>query len=264
LSELGDRLVWIFGAARAGGAHLLASLSRPDLVEINDVGLAAHLAPAGWIPKGSEYFEGNRNADDHNYFFAERYLPQLGPEVGEFLARQLGRQAREIAGDRAESARWTLVNEPGGQAADSILRLLPSSRMLLLLRDGRDVVAEAAQAAGDLAPGPRRAYLQRQATQWVQQVDALNRTLRAAPEPQRRLVRYEDLVADPSGTVRSIHEWLGLTAAGDDRDLPSSGSGPPAVRLATPGGWRTVLDQEEQELLGRVMGDKLDEVGYGG
>jgi hypothetical protein len=263
LNEPGDRFVWIFGAARAGGAHLLAHLRRPELVEINDVGLAAHLVPAGWIPRESEYFQGNRNADDHNYFFAERYLPQLGPEVGEFLARQLRRQAREIAGERAESATWILVNEPGGQAADSILRLLPGTRMLLLVRDGRDVVAEAAQAAGDLAAAPRRAYLERQATQWVQQVDALSRALEAAPEPQRRLVRYEDLVADSTGTVRSIHAWLGLTAEAG-RDRPGSGSGQPAIRLATPGAWRTVLDSEEHELLGRVMGDKLDEVGYGG
>ena len=252
LNELSERLVWILGPARGGGGRLLRALAHPDIVEINDLGLSPHLAPIVWIPDG-EYFSHNRNAEDPSYFFAEQYLPELGPELAELVTRQLSRQVRELGEARA---RWVVVNEPEAHAADSILRLLPRSRTILLLRDGREVVAESVRHAADRPPARRSALLQRLATQWVQRTAALQRALAATDEGRRLLVRYEDFAADPSGVRRAVWAWLGIAPAADDAALFD-----PAE--ASTADWSRELEEAEREPLLRIMGEKLREVGYG-
>jgi hypothetical protein len=250
--ELEDRLVWIFGPARGGGARLLRALKRPDIVAVNDLGLGTHLAPVAWIPDG-EYFAHNRNAEHQYYFFAERYMSELAPELAELVLRQLSRQVRALGGG---GARWVMVNEPEGHVADSILRLLPRSRTILVLRDGRQVIAEGARHAADRPPAKRSALLQRLATQWVQRTAALQRTLAAADEAQRLLVRYEDFAADPNNVCRAVWAWLGIEPVADD----GASSGPAEASIPD---WSGQLDEGAGEPLLRIMGAKLREVGYG-
>ena len=250
-NELEERLVWILGPARGGGGRLLRALAHPDIVEVNDLGLSPHLAPIVWIPEG-EYFAHNRNADDPYYFFAEQYMPELGPELAELIRRQLSRQVREIGAARA---RWMVVNEPEAHATDSILRLLPRSRTILLLRDGRQVVAEGARHVAGRPPAQRSALLQRFANQWVQRTAALQRALELADEAQRLLVRYEDFAADPSGVRRAVWAWLGIEPVADD--------GAPSGPEAPTADWSGELDEGEWELVLKIIGEKLREVGYG-
>ena len=78
-----------------------------------------------------------------------------------------------------------------------ILRYFPEGRILLLLRDGRDVACSIQDRSGSLAAGIDR---------WVED----NRAGHDFWEhPNVRLVRYEKLVAEFEGTVRGVLNFIG-------------------------------------------------------
>ena len=97
----------------------------------------------------------------------------------------------------------------GSHAADLVMAMLPVSRLLHLVRDGRDVVDSLLDA---YKPGAFMANNQKQsfgteelratrmlwaARLWACNVDMTMRAIAAHPPELCRTVRYEDLLADP-------------------------------------------------------------------
>jgi sulfotransferase family protein len=190
---------------------------------------------------------------------------------------------RDLICERYAFARdWKLVaiKEPhGSQAADLISLVLPQSRFLFLLRDGRDVVDS--QLAGllpggwlireyglsALAPDERRGFIESVARQWVWRTRIVQAAFDDHGGPKLR-IRYEDLRRDTGSELAGVFEWLGLTA--DAASIAQAHAydrvearGPAErVRSARAGTWRENLDSGEQELLTEIMGPTLREVGY--
>jgi hypothetical protein len=184
--------------------------------------------------------------------------------------------------------RWIVVKEPNGShASDSLMRLFPESRLLFLTRDGRDVVDSLIdamlskdswwqQSQGSDEPrivSERMAFINHHAKLWLQRTQSTQRAFAALPEQQRHRVGYEDLLADTSGELGAMLNWLGmdvtpeqLHAAVEKRSfkaIPDSEKGPgKRARSATPGQWKERLRPGEIELVEQVMGPKLRELGY--
>lgn len=91
------------------------------------------------------------------------------------------------------------------------LRMAPRSKILIMLRDPRDVVLSC--YLNDL---PLNAYtvdfltLQQTARRYVREMESWLRLRDSIPDGQWREVRYEDCVADLPATARGVLEWLGL------------------------------------------------------
>lgn len=83
-------------------------------------------------------------------------------------------------------------------------RLFPEARFVHLIRDGRDV----ALSLGELGWEPRG--LEAAAALWLRMVRAGRRAGRALGPSRYREVRYEELVADPRGELRSLCGFLDL------------------------------------------------------
>jgi hypothetical protein len=288
--DLEQKLVWIFGSPRTGSTWLLRMLrARREIAAIDETGFPAHLVPIGSVAREGEYFRCNRRRDDPNYFFAGRYLDRLGPELRSLMLRQLARQVEGLK--QQPDVRWVGIKEPNGtHVADSVFWLLPRSRMVLLLRDGRDVIDSLADAmlggqtwwrerhtgtAGATATTlqSRRAFIERHATQWVLRMDAARRAFDGLPEDQRLMVRYEELLTDGVEQLRRIYDWLELPSTQQQLEqtvaqlaysqIDPSLRGPGTkFRAATPGLWREHFDDGEKELLQDLMGDTLADLGY--
>jgi hypothetical protein len=183
--------------------------------------------------------------------------------------------------------RWVAIKEPNGShAADTIVSLLPRSRMLFLLRDGRDVVdslvdamlgsdswwAERTRSLGR-PPQERLAFVSQHSSLWVRRTMATQRGYESLPEDQRLLVRYEDLLADTPVQLRRIFDWLDLgVSEAELREIagrhafesaPHERRGPGKdMRAASPGLWRENLTDDEQRRMHEIMGAKLSELGY--
>ena len=128
-------------------------------------------------------------------------MPVLRPLLQELVLRGFDNQLRHMGFDPVP--KWVVIKEPNGShAADTIVSLLPRSRVLFLLRDGRDVVdsildamlgsdswwAERTRQLGR-PPQERLAFVVQHSELWVRRTMASQRAFESVPEEQRLLVR---------------------------------------------------------------------------
>jgi hypothetical protein len=286
LRALEEKLVWIFGSPRSGSSWLMRLLgSRREVAPINESYLPAHLVPIGGEVEAGEYYEQGERAGDPSYFFARDYMPGLRPLLRELALRGFLNQLHQMGYEPLP--RWVAIKEPNGShAADTVVSLLPGSRVLFLLRDGRDVVdslldamlgseswwTERTRSLGR-PPQGRLEFVSQHANLWVRRTMATQRAFEMLPDEQRLLVRYEELLADTAGQLRRIFDWLGLQV--DKRavlevvrryafkSVPDERRGRGRdMRAATPGLWRQNLTAEERRTMDEIMGPKLAELGY--
>jgi hypothetical protein len=287
LESLEERLVWIFGSPRTGSTWLMKLLSEsPEVLTIDETYLPLHLVPVGHTVPDGEYLEKGARAGDANFFFARRYLPELRPELRRLILRGLRRQVLEIGDGR--SPKWVVIKEPNGShGADTTLSLLRRSRMVFMLRDGRDVIDSLTDALlgenswwrqsevhiAEKIPRQRLAFIRQHANLWLERTNAVQRAFASLPEEQRLLLRYEEMLDDTRGQLIRIFRWLDLRIEPAEVErivsrhafeaIPESEKGPGKIaRAASPGLWRERFTEEERMVLEEVMGEKLRELGY--
>lgn len=251
------------------------------VVPVNEPQIGLHLAPfvsdwPGWsAEKLGDKFTFNRVAEDfHIYFFSRAHADAWMPG----LRRMICRRFAVYGGRRSLLA----IKEPNGsQAADVILRALPRSRLLFLLRDGRDVVdselaatlrgawmSKRVKGFDGIGAEDRAAFIAQAARKWLWRTHVVEEAFARHRGP-KLLVRYEELLANPKQQLTRVFEWLRL----DAREVASivdrhefarhlERGAQEFVRAASPGGWRQNLAVDEQKLLERILGPKLREVGY--
>lgn len=276
------RLVWILGSPRSGSTWLLKMLAEhPRVVPINEPQIGLHLAPfvsdwPGWDPSevGDEFTFNRLARKFHIYFFSRQHESVWLPDLRRMICRRIS-----VYGNRRS---LFAIKEPNGsQAADVILRALPRSHLLFLLRDGRDVVDSelAASVPGSWLSGHgsgfagiedtrRTEFLAQAAHKWVWRTKVVREAFAVHSGPKLQ-VRYEDLLAAPAEHLARIVTWMGL----DDSDVPAivarheftqgGQHGPKEfARAANPGGWRENLRRDEQEVVQALMEPELREFGY--
>jgi hypothetical protein len=295
LSDNEDRLVWIFGSSRSGSTWLLRMLSEIDgAVPIDDPHLGHHLGvwrpiPLAWAtadsrPELTSLTEVKRNR--RSYLFSDRYRNAWAPALRHLIVTRFEAQACEVLAARPQPAAHPLViiKEPGSQVADLILSLFPKSRMIFLLRDGRDVVDSwmaahrpgswaLAEGAFAVAPEGRESLIRWQAAVWAYRTAVVQRAYRAHDPARRVMVRYEDMLCAPARELRRVCESLAievpterLERIGREHSFSSvprheRGADKP-IRSARPGGWRRHLTPAEQRAMHEAMAERLAEVGY--
>jgi hypothetical protein len=287
-----DRLAWIFGSSRSGSTWLLRMLAALDgVVAIDDPHLGHHLgvwrpislawAAAGAPPDLTTLDRVKHDKD--SYFFSDRYRTAWEPALRSLVAERFSAQARAEAPPGCPDP-LVVVKEPGSHVADLIVSLFPGSRMVFLLRDGRDVVDSwlAAYREGSWAldegafpvtEAGRLALVRWQSAVWTYRTAVVQRVYAQHPSSRRVLVRYEDLVADPAQELARVCRGVGLDAgparlaavagAHAFEAVPAADRGEgKEIRSATPGGWRTNLTPAEHEVMHELMGPTLVELGY--
>jgi hypothetical protein len=291
-----SRLVWLLGSPRSGSTWLMRQLAgHPAVVPINEPLIGQHLAPFFSDEPGihaddldSGNFTPSRYLSEAGqYFFAAEFRDVWAPLLGSMMRARFHAHAAARPVGVPLSETFVVLKEPhGSQAADLIVEALPESRLLFLLRDGRDVVdSELAAAAkgswlGDVFPvvagigsDERLAFVEQSAHKWLWRTEVVEQAY-AAHQGPKLLVRYEDMLAGAAGQLRRVFHWLGLDISDADLEslvesqsferLPAEHRGPDRIfRAAQPGLWRENLSADEQEVVERVMGSKLRELGYG-
>jgi hypothetical protein len=285
-----DRLAWIFGSSRSGSTWLLRMLSAlHGVVPIDDPHLGHHLGV--WRPISLAWAAAEHppelttldrvKHDKDGYFFSDRYREAWEPALRQLIVDRFDAQVADVS---PEVEPVVLVKEPGSHVADILLSLFPASRIIFLLRDGRDVVDSwlAAYRRGSWAldegafpvtDAGRESLVRWQSAVWAFRTDVVQRAYAAHPADRRVLVRYEDLVAAAGHELARICAYLPLAATADTLDAVADAETfaavPPTrkgdgkeIRSATPGGWRDNLTAAEQGIMHEVMGAKLAELGY--
>jgi hypothetical protein len=312
LDDVESSLTWIWGAPRSGSSWLLDLLCHParvardeplgfeapgpgsepvTVIPADELSFGNHLAPwdghpvevfGEWLPGSVINFSEHRPT----YLLAEAHAATWRPWMrGLALARlDAVRRSAAEADLAAPDAAIVVKETPSGHAADRVMDLLPRSRALLLVRDPRDVVDSLLHA---LRPGGfmarqfgvafggdgREAGVAWAAQTWAMSVDVGRRALERHDEALGRTVRYEDLIADPAGTLHGLLGWIGAARERESVEaavaelafetLPAGAVGDlKRNRSATPGAWRENLSEEEVATVDEIAGDRLERYGY--
>jgi hypothetical protein len=291
LEQHEDRLVWIFGSSRSGSTWLLRMLSElAGVVPIDDPHIGHHLGvwrpiPLAWAaseddsPELTTLLELKR--EEPGYFFAEQHRESWWQPLRSLIQARFEAQAEESLGDFEGTPTW-VVKEPGSHVAPMLADLFPRSKLVFLLRDGRDVVDSwlAAYREGSwaipggafpVAPEGRVPLIRWLASVWAYRTEAALEAFRSRGPEDRVLIRYEDLRERPAAGLERICSTFDIEPASaaeialrhSFERLPDDSRGPlREARAASPGSWRDSLSAEEQAALHETLGETLSRVGY--
>ena len=291
LAQREDRIAWIMGSSRSGSTWLLRMLSEDArVVGVDDPHLGHHLGvwrpvPLAWATSAERPEPGTLGdvkRSKRGYFFSDRYREAWMPALRDLIRARFGAQLDDEAPEVEEPT--LVVKEPGSQVAGMLLSAFPRSRLIFLLRDGRDVVDSWLDAyqrdswaieegAYPVSAEGRLALIEWLSAAWAYRTREVTRAY-AEHHPERRaLIRYEQLLRDPSAELARAFHVIGL-----DIDLvrirtiakrnayeviaPSDRGPRREVRLASPGGWRTSFSAAEKRAMHEIMGEQLAAHGY--
>jgi hypothetical protein len=306
--ELESKLVWIYGSPRTGSTWLLELLCHPlrpsqsnplgfswppswtgraTALPANEFLMSSHLAPTSGQTVELLGTLGFRAlplymSDRPSYAFSDEFAEFWRPEVRRMtLVRLHGivQRAREAGLGLPDELPLVVVKEVNGShAADLMMSLFPRSKLIFLIRDGRDVLdsliaLHRPDGILNVKREPDLEWVREQCERWAARVDVCGRAFDAHDPALRMLVRYEDLLTDTPDRLRALLEWLGMPAAESRVDtiverhafeiVPDDRKGPGKHRrFATPGKWREGLTAEEQEVALEIMEGRLERLGY--
>jgi len=258
-------LVWILGSSRTGSTWVASMLSSLDGYELWNEPHVGRLF-------GSFYYTGNasqRRREEKNFIMGaprEAWLRSIRffvLEGAEAKFPELGSEGRVV------------VKEPNGSiGAPLLMQALPESRMILLVRDPRDVAASSVDAFKDgswrhqaLKKSVPDTTSGRTPDEQVKMVASKyrrsvgkSREAYGAHVGPKTLVRYEDLLEDTVGTMQRMCEDLGLEADRGElarvvekhswENIPEEKKGEGKFyRKGASGGWRDDLTPEQVRIV---------------
>lgn len=271
-----ENVIWIFGTGRSGNTWLssmMGDLKGHDVWGEPRVGMLF----------GEFYFfnsfEGQRKSK--NFILGEKQKATWLGSIRNFALDG----ARGRFPDLGENGYLTVKEQVGSVGAPLLMEALPESRMVLLVRDPRDVVASILDASREGAwhherrkgdPGwtssadeDPNSLVEERATRYLKQVGGAKEAYDAHKGP-KVLVKYEELRADTLGTMKRLYAALGVPVDNGNltevvekhswENIPSEKRGEGKFfRKAKPGGWREDLTPEQAETVERVTAPLLEE-----
>jgi len=278
-SILEKNLVWILGSPRSGTSWLALELLSYNTISINEMHFTDHFG-IGLVIQNRfiRIFDMRKNQPD--YFFSDKYN-----EIWKFYLRKLILQ--RIYAQIKNLSKKIIIKEPeaDGGSADLISEFLPSARLIILLRDGRDILdsIRGARQKGSfmvkskevtvLTQSQRLQFIDTRAKKWIALVESLMKAYHNHSKNLCILVKYEDLRKNTFDEVKKIYKFLEIDISEKElvkivekftfENLPDEVKGKGKFhRAASPGLWKENFDEEEKELMEKIMGPTLRKLGY--
>jgi len=275
---LEQNIVWIFASSRSGTTWLKDLLSYKTN-KLNEPLLGYHLGRHQSEIKDNIVRGIDLYGDDADYFFSFRYKKTWLHYLRKLILNRIHVQFQDFKKN-------IIIKEPNGSmGADILAECTPTSKIILLLRDGRDVIDSkldtfqknswAAKQYG-ITPMPKSRRLEEikhMAMAWVKQMEILMKTYDNHQKENRLKIKYEDLRANTVNELKKIYEFIDLSITKSElekmveklsfENIPKEKKGPGKfTRSARPGKWKSVFNKSEKKVMTEIMGQKLKELGY--
>jgi hypothetical protein len=271
-----EKMVWIFGSGRSGSTWLRSMMGEMGGHRVWDEPMVGRLFGEFYARAPQE---NSRSAD---FILGEPIRKGWTRSIRNFVL-----DGASYSNPRLRTDDYLVIKEPNGSVGAALLmEALPESRMILLVRDPRDVVAsvlDAAREGGWLyesrngkaskrrSPADKRpsAFAAERARVYRRGVESAKAAYDAHRGP-KVLIRYEDLLADTLGTIKRLYAELDivvdeveLTKAVEKHaweNVPEEEKGRGKFyRKADPGGWKEDLTPKQAEIIERITAPLLEE-----
>ena len=272
-------IIWIFGTGRSGSTWLMNMMANMPHTSSWNEPMVGRLF-------GEFYHNaqvGQRNA--RGFILGEPAREGWIPLMREFVLGSIGYRF-----PRFGPKNFLIIKEPNASVgAPIIMEALPESRMILLIRDPRDVVASMVdamrkgswlyerkargrQGKDSLSDTNPDAAVKRRAQIYLRDVSNA-RSAFDAHKGHKALVRYEDLRALTVDTLRHIYSALEIPLIESDLEetvekyrwesIPEKEKGRgKKFRKATPGGWHEDLTPAQAKIVEQITAPVLKEFYY--
>ena len=277
---LEKNFVWVFADRRSGTTWLSKELLSKDTKFLDEPLIGVHL---GLFPGST--IENKRTIDIQkertDYFFSEHHQDSWIYFLRKLILNRIHNQFEDLSSK-------IIIKEPSGSVgADIIAKCFPKSRIIVMLRDGRDILDskidgltpqgwEAVEKKGLLEPiteKNRLRYIKKYSKNWVHLVQTLKETFKKHPKELRYQLRYEELLKNTLNELKKLYQFLSIDAKEEDlkeiinrysfEKIPKNQKGKGKFRrFATPGMWRENFNEEEKRLIEKIMGETLRDLGY--
>jgi hypothetical protein len=271
------RVVWIFCTGRSGSTWLASMMGDIE-------GHAKWNEPLVGKLFGEFYYESAAHKTGHAGIMGQ-------PHIGVAL-KSIRSLVLEGAASRyplvSEQGGYVVIKEPHGSiGAPLLIRALPESRMVLLVRDPRDVVSSAldGQKKGSWTSKGRRwrdrekpltladtdpdAFVKQRAEVYLRDIGK-SKEAYETHQGRKVLIHYEDLRADTLNVMSSIYSELEIPVDEEElsqvvekhrfENIPEEERGQGKFhRKATPGGWREDLTPAQVRTVEETNAPLLDE-----
>ena len=153
-----------------------------------------------------------------------------------------------------------------------ILDQFPGSKVIYILRDGRDVVRSLLDVPWAAARNPRR--FQRFCMRWNDAIEAMIRYEKTLPADRFMIVKFEDLLGRPKSELEKICSFIGEefeptqlepvrgSSAVPEWEKEWKGKAAETLDAARIQAWRKSSDQQQIWIMNSMMGNMLERAGY--
>jgi hypothetical protein len=274
---LEKNIVWVFGFYRSGTTWLGTQLLSYNTHIMPEPGINEHLG-IHWETNDDVVRKFDRHYDEPSYFFSKRY-----EDVWKYYLRKL--ILHRIYYQFSDLEHKIIIKEPalvGG--FDIISRCLPNSKIIFLIRDGRDIVDShldsflpdswGSNEFGIMVDeNSRIPIITNIAKKWVKLNKILLKTFENHPVENRIMINYENLRQNTADELQKLYSFIGLDIKREIvehisnefsfENIPSELKGRGKFnRFATPGMWKEHFSPSEKLLMDEIMGKMLHSLGY--
>ena len=284
---LEKKIVWVFCSDRSGSTWLAKDLlnhsenilwNEPKIVHSFEISKNILGLETG-TPLIKKPFE--RDLARPNYFFSEQYKSNWIDYLKKLLLHRAFSFSQTIKKN-------LIIKEPsGGEGIRTILECLPNSKMIFLVRDGRDVVDSkvdrhmpdswSIRQGSEFLPldtlEKRRRIISYYSSDWKWTIINIQKDFEKHDSTLRYFLRYEDLIKNTFFELKKIYDFLKMPIDENEirhaiekskfENIPSSEKGPGKFyRTAKVGGYKDNFSKEEQELMNSIMGETLKKMNY--
>jgi len=215
-------------------------------------------------------------ANNGEYFFSSFHKNNWLPYLRKLILARTFSQCQTLNKN-------VIIKDPvGSNGIDILSECLPNSKLLFLIRDGRDEVdsrmdMHSPNSWAKLRPFRTKKERLRGLTYysqlWIVNTENIKKGFDKHNPTLKLLIKYEDLKKDTFSVLKKIYNFIGIQIADDDlqklikvhdfKNIPESEKGKGKfTRSAKPGSWEDNFNKEELDLMHSIMGKTLKEFGY--
>jgi len=276
---LEKNLIWVIGMHRSGTTWLGTQLLNINAHVINEWQIGHHF---GSTKGGLQSKKFIRNFDyfqkSNNYFFSNKYKPIWIIFLRKLILNRIFAQFKDLS-------KKIIIKEPSSSIIpDLIVESLPNSKILFLIRDGRDIIDSNVDAfqngswrtrneseLADFFQKNRLDYIKRLSMSWKERTKLMIET--AKKSNNCLIIKYEELLKDTSNVLEKIYKFVDIKMNSDEilkiiekfsfQNIPEEQKGKGKfIRSATPGLWKKNFSEKEKNIMNEIMGGYLQSLGY--